>query len=299
MRVGPALAAEKPLNIRVSAAAGYDNNTALDSFRKGDGFAQESAAVIYKRLLNTKSQVRLSYDAFNVNYFEFTDQNILLNQASGGLSFLLTPSTVWENDHTFQYLDFTRDASVTSYSNEFRTGIRQRFGKRVNLKVGFSYLDREYEDKKLRFGNGLLSADDERSDKRYLIDSKLSFKLNSTVILNAGGTVTWNDSDDQYQDYYDYTAYKMFTGFSWRIAERWSSTFKFSYELRDYDSRLTSTPDLTTQSDDSYTALAGLYYKIDANLTAGSTYTYREKRSNEPSQEYSGALGTLGLYHSF
>lgn len=294
-----ALAEKKPLSVYISAAGGYDDNTALDSFRKGDGFAQESAAVLYKRLLSSKSQVRLSYSAFNVNYFESTDQNLLLNQPAGGLSFLLAPSTIWENDYTFQYLDFLRNDSVTSYSNEFRTGIRQKLSSRVNLKAGFSYLGREYEVKKLRFGNGLLSADDERSDKRYQIDSRLSFKLNSAVILNVGGIVLWNDSDDQYQDYYDYTAYKISAGFSWQIAQRWSSSFKFTYELRDYDSRLTLTPEATTQSDDSYTALASLYYKINANLTAGSTYTYREKLSNEPSQEYSGALGTLGLYYFF
>lgn len=294
-----ALAAEKPLRIKLSVAGGYDDNANLNSFRKGDGFAQESASLLYRRLLHKKTQMRLSYSGLNVNYMEATDQNIFSNQVGGGIDVLLSPRTIWENDYTFQYLDFTRSESSTSYANGYRIGIRQKITPVLNGKAGFTINGRQYVHKKTRLASGLLAADDERSDIRYTADYQLNWKALPAVIVTGGGSYLWNESDDLYQDYYDFEACRVFAGFSWQISKQWSSSMRVNYEWRSYDSRALTEETAKFQSDDLFTVNASLYYAINPQLSLGSTYTYREKWSNEPSQEYSGSLGTLGLYHSF
>jgi hypothetical protein len=291
-------APEKPLRVKASIAGGYDNNTGLNPFRKGDGLAQESVSLLYKRLLTRKAQVQLSYNAFNANYFEATDLNFFMNQLGAGVDYLVTPGTVWETDYTFEYLDFLNNASVTSYKNEVRTGLKRKLSDRWMLRAGVSASQREYTDKKLRQPEGILSPEDERGDLRVSMDASTTYKLRPDMFLSAGTVLYRNDSNDQFQDYYDYDAYRYFAGLSWQFRPKWMVSGKFSYEMRDYLSRPRSGGS-DDQADDIYTTNLSLYYKWDKNLTVGSIYTYRQKESNEPSQEYSGSLGTLGLYYSF
>ncbi len=294
-----AAAAENPVKVSVSTAYGFDDNAGLSSARQSDSFAQESATVRYKKLLNAKSQLRLGYSALNVNYFDATDQNILSQQASAGLNVILAPEWMWENEYTFQHLDFTRNEAVTQYSNGLRTGLLRKLSKRASAGAGFTVAGTQYENKKTRSGDGLFSADDERTDGRWGLDAKFNYKLHPKLLMNLGGMAYWNDSDDQFHDYYDYASYKLLGGLSWLMSERWISFWRLSYERREYDSRPLKNNADKQQSDDAMTAGVSVFYKVDKNLSVGSTYTYRQKWSDEPSQEYSGALGTLGLYYNF
>lgn len=295
---GMALALEKPISVRISGLGGYDNNTGLNADRKGDGFAQENMAVLYQRLLHKKAQMRLSYSVLNNNYFDATDQNILAHSAVAALNFLLTPQTVLENSYSFDYLDFPHNSQASSYSNEIRVGLRQRIGSRWVVKGGLSASKRDYVEKKLRQANGFLSPD-ERSDIRYILDFLAMFKWRKNVVLNVGAVNYRNDSNDFFHDYYDYKAYKFFTGASWEINPKLSSYIKFIYEKRAYDARLLIDFPETFQKDDIYTANISLFYKLKPDLSLGAIYTYRQKNSNEPSQKYSGSTDTLGLYYSF
>ncbi len=293
------LAAENPLKVRASIIQGYDNNTGLNAERKGDHFTQESASVLYKNLLNSKNQVRLSYNALNSNYYEATDLDLLLNEVGAGISHLLTPNTIWETDYSFQYLDFSRNEAVTSFENKIRTGFRHKFSDVWMLRGGYTFSYRDYVDRKLRQPSREPSLEDERADSRNSIDAQLSYKWRPNILLNAGTVLYRSDSNDQFNDFYDYDAYRYYAGATWQIDAHWLLVTKFTYELRDYSARpIVSVPD-EKQADDIYTTNLSLYYKVNSKLTIGSSYTYKQKDSNEPSQQYSGSLGTLGLFYSF
>lgn len=302
LSVVPALAVEKPVSIRISSLAGYDNNSGLNAERKGDGFAQENVAVVYQRLLdnllNKKAQMRLSYNVLNNNYFEATDQNILAHNAVAGLNILLDPITVLETSYSFDFFDFSYNSAVNSYSHEGRVGLRRRVGPRWVVKGGFSASTRDYEEKKLRRGDGLLS-DDERSDNRYTFDSLVLFKLRKDVTLNAGAVIYWNDSNDFFHDYYDYKTTRFVTGASWDMNPKLSTYIKLIYERRTYNARPLIDFSQTLEKDDVYAAHAALFYKLRPDLSLGWAYIYSQKNSNEPSQKYSSSTGTLGLYYSF
>lgn len=293
-----AASAEKPINIKISTSTGYDNNTGLNAQRYGDKFAQETMSIYHKRLLNQKAQMRLSYNALNVNYFEATDQNVFLNDFSGGVNYLLNNTTMWENNYTFQFLELPYNSSVSSFNNEFRSGIKQKLGSRYLLRYGLAISQRDYRERKMRTGDGL-PADDGRVDGRVVLDASLAYKWLPAVTLNSGTVIYQNASNDAFNDYYDYMAYKCFAGYSWQINPKLVSSGQLTYERRHYNSRSLVDVDDLAQSDHIYTLNLGLYYKLTNQLTMGSTYTYREKNSNEPSQQYSGSIGTLGLYLTY
>ena len=296
-----AWAAAKPdyFKARASTLLGYDNNTNLNAERKGDLFAQETISLDYRKQPSDSLRFRLSSDILNLNYFEVTDQNILLPTAGAGLDLLVAPRTVMQADYHFSYIYFPNDISVSSFDNEGRIGLKQVLTKDMILRGGFAVNTKNFEDRKLRQAEGTLSDSEERGDIKYIVDSDLSIYVSKKLLLKTGFNYYWNDSNDLFHDYYDYQGFKLSVGVSADMTDRVSLFSKFAYENRDYDSRPLTDQSSVFQNDDIYSVSGGVFYSFNTNLSLGGIYSYRQKDSNEPSQKYSGSISTLGLYYSF
>lgn len=293
--------ASKPdsFKVRASALMGYDNNTGLNSARKDDGFLQETVSLAYRKQPSDKLRVRLSSDILNLNYFEVTDLNILLPTVGAGLDVLVAPKTVLQVDYYFTYIYFPNDVSVSSFDHDGRIGVKRVLTKDLIWRGGLSLATKDFEDRKLRQAEGVLSDSTERSDLKTIIDSDLSIYMTKKMLLKPAFNYYWNESNDLFHDYYDYQGFKFSLGISAELTDRVSLFSKFAYENRDYDSRPLTDQVSVFQNDDIYTASGGIFYSFDKHLSLGSIYSYRQKDSNEPSQKYSGSLSTIGLYYSF
>jgi hypothetical protein len=294
----PAHAAQKPLTLRASTLLGHDDNATLNAERKGDFFAQQSLSAKYRHALFKSVSAFLAYDLNNSSYFEVTDANVLLQSATAGVQWLPRPRTLLEAEYQFSSFYFPRNDSITSLEHEARVGFRQRLAKDVVWKAGIGTLDKEFDERKLRQADGVL-GDGEREDGRLVVDNEIGFKLFEKTYWKLGAVALWNDSNDQFHDYYDYDAIRGYVNASWQPAPKVSSFVKLSYERREYDSRPLVDDAATFQEDDVYTATAALFYKLGKGVSLGAIHTYREKNSNEPSQGYSGSISSLGLYYSF
>ena len=291
--------AASPLKIYASTSIGYDNNSLLNAQRKEDAFAQESASLYYQSPLSDLLGLRLSSYLLNVNYFEQTDQNVFLPVGSAGLDFFVAKATTLQLDYEFEYIDFPNNESATSLNHKGRVGLNQVLSDQWTIRGGMGLSSSDYESRKLRQANGVLSAIEERSDSRYTADSELIFRALKNLLLKSGFIYYFNDSNDVFHDYYDYHSYKYYASSFLQIDPKFSAYFKFSYENRDYHSRPLADHSAISQNDDIYTATASLFYKIHANVSLGANYSYRQKNSNEPSQKYSGSIFTVGLYYFF
>ncbi|HXV18912.1 MAG TPA: hypothetical protein VD883_02415 [Candidatus Omnitrophota bacterium] len=291
--------AAEPLKIRASTLIGADSNPSLNSEKNEDLFAEESVSLDYKHRLSKTASLRWSYDLTNVNYFEVTDENVLYQKAGAGLDLLVAPKTVLETDYTFEYVYFPYDESVTNMRNNGRVGLRYRVTDKVTWRGGVGVTLKDYEDRHIREGSGVVSDSEERSDDRYKADMGLRIRLNRDLSLWGGFTYYMNDSNDQFHDTYDYESYKVHAGASFRVCSKVRSFVRASYENRDYDSRSTFENDDETQGADLYVGSAGLYYQFHKNVSLGAIYTYRVRSSNEPSQGYTSSVTTVGLYYTF
>lgn len=296
--MGRAAWAADPLKIQASTLGGYDNNARLNAERKDDGFGEETLTLSYKRPLSDFAKLRLRYDLLNINYFSAHDEDVLWQEAGAGLDFDFLPKTTLETDYSLSYFYFHDDELASSLKHTGRVGLRRRFSSRVSARAGFGVSTKGFEDRKLREAEGFLSGD-ERSDLRITVDSEVRLKITDALVLRPGFIFYRNDSDDQFHDYYDYDAYKFFTKADLKLSAKWSAFFKFAYERRDYDSRPVFDDASVIEEADIYTGSGGLFYKFSKNISLGTIYTYREKKSNEPSKQYSSSILTLGLYYSF
>ena len=188
---------------------------------------------------------------------------------------------------------------ATALRHQGRVGLKQQLSEQLQVRAGFGVLSEDFQDRKIRQASGVLSADDERSDLRLVVDSEAAFRILKNVLLKAGFIYYSDDSNDQFHDYYDYGHAKYYTSLYWQWSSKISAYVKFAYENRDYNSRPLLDQPSVFENDDIYTGIAALYYQLQANLALGVNYSYRQKNSNEPSQEYSGSVTTLGLYCSF
>jgi hypothetical protein len=301
--------AASPLKVKGSAVIGFDNNPGLNADREDDFFAKETVGVLFKQPICDPVKLRLGYDALNVNYFEESEEDLLVQNAGAGLDVKLDPRTTLETDYGFRYVwfyqddddqDRDRDEDLSTYwAHESRAGIKHRMSDTVTAKVGFGTSFRQYEERKTREADGTLSDSDERSDDRYLADSEVVIRVAPRVYLRGGFNYYTNDSDDQFHDTYDYDSYEWFAGVRYSPFKRATLSFKLAYENRDYDSRVLLDDATVFQEDDIYRIFGGLYYKLHRNVSLGLTYTYRQRDSNEPTQSYSGSLATAGFYFNF
>ncbi len=292
-------AGTQPLKIGAAALIGYDDNTGLDANSQEDMFAEEMVTLTYPRPLTDRLKLRLSSFLFNINYFEATDNNVFIPMGNAGIDYLVMPGTVLQGDYWFEYVDFPNNDIATALQHEGRVGLKQQLSEQLQVRAGFGVLSEDFQDRKIRQANGILSLDDERNDLRTAVDSEAAFKLLKNALLKAGFIYYFNDSNDQFHDYYDYGQAKYYASLYWQWGPKISAYVKFVYENRDYDSRPLLNDPSVFENDDVYTGTAALYYQFQANTALGATYYYRQKNSNEPSQEYSGSVTTLGLYYSF
>lgn len=295
----PAWAAERPFDISAAAIIGHDNNSHLNAERKDDVFGEETVGVDWKAQLGSAAKLRASYDLLNINYFEATDENVLLQRAGAGLDWTLRPGTVLETDYEFQFVYFSDNEDVTYFLNRAHADIKQDLSKSVWLAPGFGASRRGFDSRKRRGPSNILSGTDERVDWVLQPDAALSWRVDKKTLLTAFYQYTWQDSNDQFHDFYDFNAWKLSAGLKRALPWRLTGTAGFSYENRGYASRPLIDDNNTEQTDDIYTVSTGLYWKLNKTVTFGGAYSWRQKESNEPSQSYSGSIWTLGVFTRF
>lgn len=291
--------AESPVKIEGSLGGGFDNNVTLDSARKGDWFTQETVEVSGFRIPVDFAKIRAAANVYNVNYFEATDQNAFIPGFETAAQFALSPRTLVETEYRFDWVDFPNNDDVTFTQNRVRAGGRYKLNAETSVRSGTSVVHRAFTDRKLRSPNGLLSGSDERRDWTFEPDAEISYRFSKDTLARVGFIYGRNDSNDLFHDFYDYEEYETYVSLVHRFTRRLTGYLKGSYQARGYDSRPLLNAASPIQEDDTWTGLAGLFWKFSPHLSLGATYSYRQRDSNEPSQEYSGSITNVGLHFSF
>ncbi|MFH1848012.1 MAG: hypothetical protein ABH825_02195, partial [Candidatus Omnitrophota bacterium] len=109
-----------------------------------------------------------------------------------------------------------------------------------------------------------------------------------------------NDSNDQYLDYYDYSAYRVdATVVMPLVFKQLYGLVNLGYQYRDYDDRTTVDDSTKTQKDDLYSIVAAVIYDLNDAFSVSLNYTYNQNESNESYEEYSGSTLSLGAHYAF
>ncbi|MGB3082235.1 MAG: hypothetical protein WBB86_04515 [Candidatus Omnitrophota bacterium] len=292
--------AEEPLGVSVTADVqqGYDNNVDLDPSRKKDGFIQSVcyAEVTIRPQVETL-ELRAGADLFGMVYYKYNSSNIFDIAPYAGIEWEFMPGFKWYNYITFDYLSFPNDKDSTYAGLEFNTYVRQFLTEDLFHQFGYEYIRRWYPDRKMSLGDASESVDNREDDRhKFKYTAGMYF---SNFMVKIGNELYHNNSNDQYQDYYDYWVYRLKPSVMYFFTDNIYANASLIFKYIPYDARLsTEDPDKEVR-DYTYIGNLSLYYDITESITFGVTYSYTENTSNDPYQKYSGSIFSGGVYYTF
>ena len=141
-------------------------------------------------------------------------------------------------------------------------------------------------------------GDDERVNSRNIISHNIgaNFDNFSARLTNE---FYINNSNYDYQDYYDYWAYRVRPSIMYFFSDQLYANVSFTYKRTDYNDRRNSQDSNDTVYDNTYIVNTSVYFDLTEEFTMGITYSYRENRSNDPLQKYSGSTVSAGVYYTY
>lgn len=277
----PAAKRKPPLySLSADFGGGYESNVLLDGNKQGDVFFQESASVSLLPKITSWLDADLSYDLFNTHYSDLRDANLWMNTMSVKLKAKPHQRLRTEAFYEYGVINFPEDTSSSFFDH--RTGLKARVGLSswLSLGAGWSYLRRSYDTRLARDGNGDDQLESNRKDQRQTLSEELIFRTKRTYAKLAGQHYR-NDSNDAFQNAYDWQDGQVQALISHVLSEHWVANGYTAIEMRNYEQNTVSS--INVAEKDTLTTLVGsLIYLINDSWQATYSLTYRHQDSNNP-----------------
>ncbi|MFC1548900.1 hypothetical protein ACFL5E_02965 [Candidatus Omnitrophota bacterium] len=281
----------------VDIQMGYDNNVDLNSKRHKDGFQQLTGNVEATYSLLDNLDLKAGTDIFETIYFKYNRNNIMDVSPYAGFNLLITPDFIWRNRIKFDSFNYVNEKESTFQGLVLTTYLRNYFLEEVYQEVGFEYLKRWYPDRKT-FNSDARRCDKDRIDDRFRIKYTVGAYF-ERAFLRVSNQISSNDSNDNFQQYYDYWLYRLRPSIMVFFTDNFYTDVSLVYRYWRYKDRRSTEDPGRRERDHTYIFNASFYYDITENITLGATYSYSENVSNDPYEDYSGSIISGGVYYSF
>ncbi len=273
---------------------GYDNNVDLDSSRTQDCFSQSFLNVEIDKEITDKLTLRGGADIFNITYFNQNTDNLLDMVPYIGTEYFILPELRLRSEIAIEGMWYPNKKENTFYGLELRTYLRHYIFDNTYHELGYETIYHKYPDRKT-YNRDSVKSDKNRLDTRHKFHYVIGTLLFNTFYAKLNNEFTINDSNDAFQEYYDYWDWRIKPSVAYFFTEQLYVYTNFSYKYRDYKDRRSTEDANKTVKDHVYTAKLSLYYDITENYTLASTYSYTENNPNDPFYKYSGSNITLGV----
>jgi hypothetical protein len=282
---------------------GYDNNVNLDSSRKGDTFLETRFRLGIEEpfylgfALWENLKLKLTYNFTSIAYTEITDASIVDNNLNLNIQNQLVGRNILEFNYNFGVLDFLKYDPGDYKAHKATLSFKRYFTDRFYGRLGYGYLDKKYNTRKAKYGNGT-ESNSERKDNRHIAELELGYYLWEKTLLKLREQYYLNNSNDLYYDYYDYSSNKISLTAIQIFNEKFFGLLTFSEKFKNYDHR--SVLDRSrAQEDELFTISGTLLYDFTPSTSISLILTYRENDSNEPFYEYTETISSIGFHYSF
>jgi hypothetical protein len=284
-------------NFYLGALEGYDNNVYLDSGRKSDSFDQAMADAVFRYRVNDRLNIKALYNFTSITYHKFTDVSMLDNQISASLEYYPENRLKLEAGYLVDFIDYFKDKDSDFIMDGPFAGARYYIDKKTYIAAMYNYSVYDYSRRKTRDSYNQIT-DITRKDKRNTIIAEFATYI-GRLFVKVKNTYFFNNSNDQYLDFYDYNSERINLYAAYPVTEKLVFLLNSGYQRKDFKSR-TTTEDSSKKEHDNLMILgAGLSYKVLPACSVSLNYSYRQNYSNDPIQEYSGSIGTFGINLAF
>ncbi len=278
----------------VSAVA--DLNPYLDSTHKADGYTQELLDMRFKYPLGDTTS-NFGFNVTNINYYEATDLNTFDGLANLNFERRFFDYFTLKAGYLFETMWYPNDRNGTYVGNEIMTSVTHNFTDRVYESCAYRLYLKNYINRKARLGNMNLGSN-LRRDMKNTFEHELGAFITKATKLRITNQFLFNESNDQFNDFYDYFSYRVGGSLIQIFTKKFYNTTSFYYKRKNYDERR-CTDKQKEQRDNLYTFGTTFLYDISKKMSIYVSYAHMENHSNEPLERYTDNLYTAGLYLSF
>lgn len=288
-------------NATVGVTQGVDTNPLLDSSKKLDCYTQETLDMHFKYPLLASllgfTNANFGTNITNMNYYKVTDVNIFDALTDVNLEQEIFNKFKLYVGYVSEILWFPRSADGNYVGNEINARIRQDINDRIYQRLSYRIIFRNYLERKIFLGNGNKGSP-LRFDVRNILEHELGLYIIKTVKMRVTNQIYYNNSNDQYFDFYDFLNYRLGISATQMWTKKLYNITGFFYQRRNYTSRKVSDRD-AVEHDNLYLVTTTFLYDLAKDLSLFINYSHSENHTNEPLEKFSDTLYTCGIYYSF
>ncbi len=291
-------AEESKFGIKIAAAVkeGYENNVFLDSSRKGDWFTEAAIYAEGDYKVTDKMSAGIEYDFIGLSYYEYTDLDLVDNEGSAFFKYYLKDDFTIKAGYGLDSAWYPHDKDGTYFAQGPLTEVEYYVNNDLFLRGGYKFKTYDYDKKRIRDGAGSALTTD-REDYKHTATFEMGQYIKD-MLIRVEERIDFNDSNDEYMNYYDYLAYKTTLSLSMPVFKVLYLTGYGSYRWKDFDTR--KNLDLNATETQKTMALGTTaYYNIYKSAYISTGYTYIQNYSNEPDNRYSDSITSGGVHIFF
>ncbi|MFA5117497.1 MAG: MtrB/PioB family outer membrane beta-barrel protein [Candidatus Omnitrophota bacterium] len=281
----------------LATTQGYDNNSHLDSARDGDAYFQTFFRGTFTTSVSKKTEAFLGYELMNLLYAGEGDLDLLRNGIQTGISHNLTRDLSFSAEYDFDSIEYINSGNDDYLDNQVGMKLKYKLPHKMYMSLGHNFMLRNYADRLIRTAVDTFS-EKKREDIRHTVEYEVG-KYFTKDFFKVGYQYFFNNSNEKFLNYYDYDSHKIGASFTHLFNDKFTGYLSISKQFRDYRSRTLVNDAGCREHERTFLTTAALYYSFNKSISFGLSYTYRENKSNEPVEEYSGSLVSISTYYRF
>jgi hypothetical protein len=282
----------------IDISAGYNNNEDLDTDYYDDGFWQVSSKFQLSCTRWAEIQPLIGLDTFSTGYLEGESSNAYDLTPYAGFDWKIAPGFQWQNRAVWDYFKYPNSESGTFRALKFSTTLKHLVTSEFSHDATYEWSKYLYPHRFIRAWNGSNILDEKRQDSRHRLVHSMRYNMGK-LKLRLMNEFCFNESNDHYDDYYDYWLHRVKPTATYYITDKLYTSTSISAKSKFFKARGSRVGPGDKVHEVNMAYSASLYYILSQDITLGTTYTFTKNYSNDWSQEYSGSTISAGLTYAF
>jgi hypothetical protein len=286
------------IHFSFDSQVGYDNNVNLDPSRDKDGYTQQLVSLDMAYPLSKKFSWEFGGDIFTNMYFYEKKNNLIDYSPYAAAVYKLTDDIILRGESALDYFSSPNAKKNTYVSGEFSLSVEHSWLTDFSQEIKYTHYERCYPDRKVANEVEEYPGTD-RYDQRDELSYILGAFIFNTASLQLTNSIYYNDSNDNFRDYYDYWAYRLKPAVLYFFTDDLYAMGSIIYKHTNYDDRRSREDVNNVINDNKLIYNLSLYYNVTTHLALNIVFSYRENYPDDPYFKYSGSSFSTGLSYTF
>lgn len=292
---------EQLLKTKISASVltGFETNPLNDENEKSDVFVEEDFSFNWLPTFNENFSADLGYRLANQSYSEQTDLSTFDHVFNASFKYYPFPDhlLLLQPGGEYEWLIYPLDETATYEDTKTFLKFKHYVGKEWHYGGKYEYSYKVYDKKFAR--DTTQQNIDGRTDSRNTVELYVT-KYIGKLSAKLRGKIYRNDSNDLYQEYYDYDSYRGYFTLSGSFLKdnKLYVSFTPDFEVKSYDERVARDTNVARVDHVTQYKL-DFYYTLAKNWELSYNFTNKLSSSNASGGEFDNMTNQIGVTLNF